>query len=129
MLLVDTSVWVPYFNGQISEKVNALDYLLGRELIVMGDLVLAEVLQGFVQNDHYKAAIQILSTLETRSLVGRDISIKAAENARLLRQEGINNINIVDLFIATYCSKHNLTLLHDDKSFYQMEELLNVPCY
>ncbi len=47
MILVDSSVWVDYFRGNISPKTDKLDRLLGRDPVAVGDLILAEVLQGF----------------------------------------------------------------------------------
>lgn len=50
MILVDSSVWIDYFNGKINPQTDWLDSALGREIIILGDLVLAEVLQGFNRN-------------------------------------------------------------------------------
>jgi predicted nucleic acid-binding protein len=47
MILVDSSVWIDYFNGQETPQTHKLDTLLGVEPIGIGDLILAEVLQGF----------------------------------------------------------------------------------
>jgi len=47
MIVVDTSVWVDYFNGRPTPAADRLDSLLSREPLVIGDLILAEVLQGF----------------------------------------------------------------------------------
>ena len=47
MVVVDSSVWIDYFNGRPSLQTDALDGLLGRRHVVVGDLILAEVLQGF----------------------------------------------------------------------------------
>jgi hypothetical protein len=38
MVLVDTSVWIDYFQGIQSEKTNKFDYLFDTEPIVIGDL-------------------------------------------------------------------------------------------
>lgn len=44
MILVDTSVWVAYFNGQSSAQTDALDDSLGGQEIIVGDLILTEIL-------------------------------------------------------------------------------------
>ena len=56
MLLVDSSVWIDYFNGTITPQTNHLDTILGIDEIVIGDLILAEVLQGFRLDKDYEAA-------------------------------------------------------------------------
>jgi predicted nucleic acid-binding protein len=47
VIVVDSSVWIDYFNGRPSKQANALHDLLGKRTLVIGDLILAEVLQGF----------------------------------------------------------------------------------
>lgn len=47
MLLVDSSVWVDYFNGRRTRETDYLDGSLGVQPVAVGDLILAEVLQGF----------------------------------------------------------------------------------
>ena len=40
MIIVDSSVWVDYFNGIETPETNKLDELLGIEAIAIGDLIL-----------------------------------------------------------------------------------------
>ena len=47
MIVVDSSVWVDYFNGRDTPQTTKLDALLGVEPLAIGDLILTEVLQGF----------------------------------------------------------------------------------
>ena len=51
MILVDTSVWIDYFNGRVTGETDQLFDLLGHEPIMIGDLILTEVLQGFRVED------------------------------------------------------------------------------
>ena len=55
MIFVDSSVWIDYFNGRLTRQTELLDEFLGNELIVIGDIVLTEILQGFQddQADHF----------------------------------------------------------------------------
>ena len=39
MTVVDTSVWIDYFNGIITAETDLLDQLLGQQTLIMGDLV------------------------------------------------------------------------------------------
>lgn len=50
MILVDSSVWVDYFRGTPTRQTDVLDALLDREPLAIGDLILAEVLQGFTSD-------------------------------------------------------------------------------
>ena len=47
MILVDSSVWIDFFRGTATPQAERLDALLGSELLIIGDLILTEVLQGF----------------------------------------------------------------------------------
>jgi predicted nucleic acid-binding protein len=51
LILVDSSVWIDYFKGTITAQTEKLDSLLGHEPLAIGDLILTEVLQGFVTNE------------------------------------------------------------------------------
>lgn len=63
MIFVDSSVWIDYFNGKSTSETETLDALLGVEPIATGDLILAEVLQGFRKDKDYKTAKNLLILL------------------------------------------------------------------
>jgi Arc/MetJ family transcription regulator len=48
--LVDSSVWIGYFNGIVTPATNRLDELLSHAVLAAGDLILAEVLQGIADD-------------------------------------------------------------------------------
>ena len=56
MIFVDSSVWIDYFRGIATKETERLDELLGTEPIAIGDLVLAEVLQGFKNDRDFNQA-------------------------------------------------------------------------
>ena len=63
MILVDSSVWIDYFNGKRSWQTDLLDHMLSNVPIIMGDLILTEVLQGFKSDKDYEAAKAYLGEL------------------------------------------------------------------
>lgn len=73
-----------------SEK---LDDLLSSTVIIVGDLILAEILQGFRSDKDYRMAKQLLRELELVSLYPSTFAIKSAENYRLLRKKGFTKKN------------------------------------
>ena len=89
MILVDSSVWINYFNGRETSQVLRLDGLLGSELLGVGDLILTEVLQGFRDDRDYQQAKQLMTSLMFFGLLGTDIAIASADNFRALRKCGI----------------------------------------
>jgi predicted nucleic acid-binding protein len=117
LILVDSSVWIDYFNGTPTWQTQKLDSLLGQEPLVIGDLILPEVLQGFAGERDFNAVKTLLTSLEIIELGGKDIAIQAAINFRLLRAMGVTVRKTIDSIIATRCIESGHRLLHDDKDF------------
>jgi len=122
VILVDTSVWIDYFNGVDSVQANILDRALQHDLIIVGDLILAELLQGFRSDKIAEEVRKKLLLCEFRNLVGYDIAIQAAANYRLLRSRGITVRKTIDMLIGTYCIHHGFRLLHNDRDFDPLEQ-------
>ena len=117
MILVDSSVWIDYFNGNPTWQADLLDNYLSSVPIVMGDLILTEVLQGFKSDKDYQTAKSFLSTLPFRQMGGYNVAIQSAQHYRQLRKDGITVRKTIDVIIATFCIIEGLTLLHDDRDF------------
>ena len=117
MILVDSSVWIDYFRGLATPQADYLDSLLGVEAVCIGDLILTEVLQGFVQDRDFDRAKAMLSTLDVVELGGRDVAVQAATHFRQLRLLGITVRKTIDSVIATRCMRDGLTLLYSDRDF------------
>lgn len=117
MILVDSSVWIDYFRGAMTPQTDKLDSLLGVEPLATGDLILTEVLQGFITDQDFQQAKKLMTSLVTVELAGQDIAIKAAVNFRTLRARGITVRKTIDTVIATHCIESNLILLFSDRDF------------
>jgi len=117
VILVDSSVWIDYFRGIPAPETEKLDALLGTEPIATGDLILTEVLQGFVSDKDFNQAKKLLTSLVIVDLAGQDIAIQAAKNFRALRSLGITVRKTIDTVIATRCIESRLSLLYSDRDF------------
>ena len=126
MVLVDTSVWIDYFNGSINRHTEYLDELLGLEPISVGDLILAEVLQGFRTDKGYRTARSLFAELSVHEMVGRERAVRAADNHRILRAKGITVRKTIDTLIATFCIDHDFPLLFTDRDFQPFVEHLGL---
>jgi predicted nucleic acid-binding protein len=126
MILVDSSVWIDYFNGVLTRETDLLDGLLGREPVAVGDLVLAEVLQGFRNEADYRAARDLLSSLAVFDMLGAARAIKVAEHYRALRRHGITVRKTTDAVIATFCIEQRMSLLYADRDFDPFVEYLGL---
>ena len=89
MILVDSSVWIDYFNGNDTSEAVKLDALLGKEPVGIGDLILTEILQGFRLDADFRKAKELLTSLTLFEMLGVDKAIRSAEYYRELRKRGI----------------------------------------
>ena len=117
MILVDTSVWIDYFNGKESSLTNILDRALIDGSVSIGDLILLEILQGIKMEREYNKTRTALATLEQYEMFGHNMVEKCAENFRFLRKKGITIRKTNDVIIATFCIGNNLPLLFSDRDF------------
>ena len=117
MILVDSSVWIDFFRGNDTPQVDRLDALFAQERIVVGDLILTEVLQGFRTERDFNLARKTLETFEIVDLGGADIALQAAKNFRTLRGLGFTVRRTIDTIIATKCIEAGFGLLHADRDF------------
>ncbi|HEY2257699.1 MAG TPA: PIN domain nuclease [Variovorax sp.] len=128
MILVDSSVWIDYFRGSGTPGADKLDALLRDEPVLVGDLILAEVLQGFARDRDFNDARKVLGALDLVTLGGERIAIQAARNHRQLRARGVTVRKTIDTLIATWCIAHDHRLLHADRDFDAFEAHLGLRC-
>ncbi len=117
MWIVDTSVWVDFFNGNTTPQTTLLLEQLGHQPIAIGDLVLCEILQGFRQQADFEAAINTLKVFPVHAMVGAKLAQKSAENYRFLCQHGVTIGKTIDCLIATFVIESGFQLLHNDRNF------------
>ena len=126
MILVDSSVWIDYFNGMRNWQTDLLDDLLSNDPVLIGDLILAEVLQGFRSDDDFEVAKTCLNILPFRKIGGYEIALQSAQNYRLLRKKGVTVRKTIDVIIGTFCISEGITLLHNDRDFEPMVSHLSL---
>jgi predicted nucleic acid-binding protein len=126
VILVDSSVWIDFFRNKPTLQAEWLDRHLGIEGLVVGDLILAEVLQGFKDDKGFNEARRLLGQLAQVNIGGTDLAIDAARNYRRLRRLGATVRGTVDILIATRCLTDGLRLLHSDRDFDAFEQHLGL---
>lgn len=126
MVIVDSSVWIDFFNNRTSRETEILVHLVRREMLAVGDLILVEVLQGSRTDEGFERIRTRLMRLDLYAIGGYDIAVRSARNYRLLRRRGITIRKTIDVIIATFCIEHGHTLLHSDRDFDLMREPLGL---
>jgi predicted nucleic acid-binding protein len=126
VILVDSSVWIDYFRGRRSAQTDRLDELLSQQPILIGDIILTEVLQGFTSDSDFNKALRMLASIELIEIGGREVAIQAARNYRLLRARGVTVRKTIDTLIATRCIEDGIPLLFSDRDFQPFVDYLGL---
>jgi predicted nucleic acid-binding protein len=125
MIVVDSSVWIDYFNGRPTPEADTL-YQIPKAVLVIGDLIMTEVLQGFASESDFQGVAGTFAALQFRAMGGHEIAIAAARNHRALRSRGVTPRGTIDTIIATFCIAEGHDLLHCDRDFDPFERHLGL---
>ncbi|WP_416408445.1 PIN domain nuclease [Agrobacterium rosae] len=126
MIVVDTSVWISLIRHASNDVTERLRSYIPQGLIMIGDIILLEVLQG-AQSDHHAEMLERqFRAFPCAAMSSPEMALKAAKNYRHLRQRGITIRKTTDLIIGTYCIEHDHALLHSDRDFTPMAEHLGL---
>ena len=119
MILVDTSVLVPFFRGTDTDAVRYLVLALEHDVpVFFTPLIVQEVLQGALDEKEWakldrhlakQALVQPADALATHR--------RAARISFDCRRRGLTVRSTVDCFIAQLALEHDLSLLHDDHDY------------
>jgi predicted nucleic acid-binding protein len=125
VLVVDSSVWIDYFNAADQPAAHLLDGLLdrGEVRIVVPDLVLFEVLRGFRTERALRDARQLMEAFDIEIAGGVALARHAAAHYRDLRAQGITVRSPLDVLVAAFCIENDYALLHRDRDFQAFEDL------
>lgn len=126
MLVVDSTVWIDYFNGVENPQTDYLHAIVDKTPILIGDLILAEVLQGFRDDADFEKARRALRRYTQTGMVNPDLALQSARNYRMLRRSGVTVRKTMDSLIATFCIENEHDLLHTDSDFDGYEKHLGL---
>lgn len=130
MILVDTSVWIEFFNGIDSAAVHLLEDLLeAEEEVCISEYILTEVLQGFKNDRDFELARRDLLQFPIYSLKGLHSHILAAQIYRKCRKRGVTIRKTADCIIAQTAIENKLILLHDDADFDRIASVCPLKIY
>jgi len=120
-VLVDTSIWIDYFRaGNNSEK---LDFLIDENLIVINDLILAELVPSLRVHNQRKI-VKLLYTINKLQLYINwnqiiEFQFKCLKN-------GLNEIGIPDLIVAQNAKQNHCEIYSLDNHFKLMKDILRL---
>ena len=126
MILVDSTVWIDFFRGVKSVAAYKLYESLEKEVIITGDIIRVEVLQGFVAESDYHKASEVMDIFPCFSLCSPELAFKATENMYKLRNNDFISYSSNSVIIATFCIENEIPLLHNDPGFKPFERYLGL---
>lgn len=117
-MLVDTSVWIDFFNGHESKHAQRLARAIEEtEPIFIPGVVLTEILLGLNREAEAKRIASLLDAFEAVPEPARADYIEAARIYRLCRGKGFTIRSTIDCLIARLCLRDRLPLLTKDGDF------------
>ena len=118
-VLVDTSVWIDYFrSGENTEK---LDYLIDENLVIINELILAELLPLLV----LKREKKLIALLEKIQKYPTQINwSELVEFQVKCLKSGSSGVGIPDLIIAQNAIQNHLPVYSIDKHFGFMQDAI-----
>ncbi|HEV8074475.1 MAG TPA: PIN domain nuclease [Candidatus Acidoferrum sp.] len=126
MIIVDSTVWVDYFNGARNEEIRLLEARIGQEEIGLTDLIVCEVLQGLRSEREFDEVRLELLEFSIFPTGGMEMAVETARNYQKLRVKGFTVRKTIDCWIATFCLREGHELLHRDRDFDPFESELGL---
>ena len=117
MFLVDSSVWIDFFNGNDTPQTEFLDGCILEGRFLVGDLILVEVLQGTRTKAELDRILRVFSVVDQIAISNPTIAVKAARHYHFLREKGLTVRKTIDALIATRCIMDGIPLLYLDRDF------------
>lgn len=115
-VLVDTSVWVDFFNDHDSPEAHTLSVLIEQEAsLVTCGAVMAEFFQGLTREPTIHTLESYFRDFELARVREPESWLRAAEAFRALRSRGLTIRSMVDCLIATLAAEADALLLAKDR--------------
>jgi hypothetical protein len=117
VVIVDTTVWASYFNGEKTSHVARLERALAEEEdLAILPVIVTEVLQGFRSERGFIAGRSLLLALPIL-VPSLQTHVEAARLLRRLRAKGVTVRGAIDCIIAQTCVERDVELLSPDSDF------------
>ena len=118
MIVVDTTVWIDFFNGAGTPEDCHLQQLItaGRSL-ALTDLIFCEILQGIREDAAFERTRGLLLLYPILRLERLATFEHAARIYRTCRKQGLTVRKTIDCLIAALCIEEDAELFHRDADF------------
>ena len=127
MILVDSSVLIDLLADRETPQTQRFEqFATAQQQIGIGDLMLAEVLQGIRHDRAFARSLSRLEAWPAVQISDHRVAKAAAQHFRELRTLGFTVRKTIDTLIATRCILDGIPLLFADRDFMPFVEHLNL---
>jgi predicted nucleic acid-binding protein len=124
-VIVDTSVWIDFFNGHPSAQAQRLARAIeDGESIALPGLVYTEILLGLKNDAQAKRIAQLLQAFDWVPEPTQTDYAAAAALYRQCRAKGLTIRSTIDCVIAQLCLRDGQSLLAKDRDFDRIAQLV-----
>ncbi|MBK8349086.1 MAG: PIN domain-containing protein [Saprospiraceae bacterium] len=123
MVFIDTSIWIGYFSKGYYEQ---LDLLIKNDLVVVNDIIIAELVPFLHNAKAHELKDAILSLPKNKLDIQWD---RLIDTQKINLANGINKVGIPDLIILQNVVQNNQMLWTNDKHFYLMQEFTDLKLF
>lgn len=127
--IVDTSIWINYFNSVKDENSELLNQLIDSNQVILLPIIVQEILQGIKSDKIFEVIKELLLSFHFMEHEPVHASIEAASLYRFLRQKGVTIRKPNDCLIAAICINNRVSLFHNDKDFDHIAKHTNLKIY
>ncbi|MBI4208271.1 MAG: PIN domain nuclease [Deltaproteobacteria bacterium] len=118
MILVDTTVWIDFFEGKETPFRHKLhDWIEEGNPAALTSLHLTEILQGTKNDIEFERTKRYLLNLPILPIDDLQTYIHAAKIYRICRQQGETVRKTADCLVAAVAIENDLPLFHNDRDF------------
>lgn len=131
MVLVDTSVLINFFKGNSNKAVEKLNLIIEQNIpFGISPFTYLELLQGSKTENEFALLDEYLSTQIFYHLKHNIKSYSEAAKIRIkCNKKGITINSTIDFLIVQTVLDNNLFLLHNDKDFDKIAEVIDLKIY
>jgi predicted nucleic acid-binding protein len=123
-ILVDTSVWIDYFQGKSAHVAEKLDEILSVHEVSVPKIVLGELIQGAKSEKEISVIKEFFGAFRVIDQ-SEDTWIRAGRLSNRLKKQGIN-IHIIDCYIAVIAKEHRCQIYTLNRHFRQIKDTFDI---
>jgi predicted nucleic acid-binding protein len=123
-ILVDTSVWIRYFQDKSAKFSGKVDDILSKQEVYVPKIVIAELIQGSKSErevsviEDFVNAFNVIDQKE-------DTWTKAGKLSFALKKKG-RTVNLTDCYIAVIAQEHGCQIFSLDEHFKEIQKALDI---